>query len=94
MIRYIIKDKASGQFLKRTKSYGVCNRWVANIDDATLITTGSAASQIASKFCNGKSYYQSAVSYSNYPVEVIKVGVLLYPEGKQPFVDGLLGVLK
>ena len=95
MIRYIIRDKKTGKFLKRTKSYGVSNTWVDSADDATLITTASAASQIATQFCGRDQYNRQIkyrvrrVSYTNYPVEVIPVQVLLIPKGIQPFVDGV-----
>jgi hypothetical protein len=90
MIRYIIKQKATGKFLKRTKGYGVRNEWVDSIDDCTLITTGSAASQIAGRFCEpGICFRFASQSWRNYPVEVIKVDVLLIPHGTQPFMKNV-----
>ena len=95
MIRYIIRNKNTGKFLRRTKGCGVYNQWVVSADDATLITTGSAASQIAQRFDNlpyNRRYTarRSEMYPSLYSVEVIKVGVLIYPANVQPFMDGVL----
>lgn len=95
MIRYIIRNKNTGKFLRRTKGYGVRNVWVVSADDATLITSGSAASQIAQRFDNlphNQRYTarRNEMYPSRYSVEVIKVGVLIYPANVQPFMDGVL----
>lgn len=96
MIRYLIRDKKTGNFLRRVKSaYGTQSSWVSNADDATLITTSSAASQLATKFCGfdsyGRvnSYRKNRACYKDYPVEVIEVQCLLIPIGCQPFVQGV-----
>jgi hypothetical protein len=96
MIKYIIRNKETGKFLRRTKSYGVHNEWVTSADDATLINSGSAASQIAQRFDKDLPHSQrytarrGALYPSRYSVEVIKVGVLIYPASVQPFMDGVL----
>jgi hypothetical protein len=85
MHRYIIRDKKTGKYLRRTKSYGIRSDWV-DIDNATLITTGSAASQIATYFCPDGERYRHYRYRDHLPVEVIKVQILLIPEGTQPFI--------
>lgn len=91
MIRYIIKNKETGKYLKRTRSYGITSSWVEKVSDATLITTASAASQIAGRFCKGDpasgKFRIRSQSWKNWPVEVIAVSVLLFPVGAQPFFD-------
>lgn len=96
MIRYIIRNKKTGKYLRRVKGCGsTYNSWVTSIDDATLITSGSAASQIAQRF-DDLPYSQrfiarrAALFPERYSVEVIKAGILLYPIGAQPFIDGVL----
>ena len=95
MIRYIIQQRETGKFLKRVKSgYGIRSTWVDSADDATLITTGSAATIIARQFCVKMGGYPFTLSNSRimpgqYPVKVIKVQCLLIPEGIQPFVNGM-----
>ncbi len=96
MIRYLIRNKQIGKWLKRTKSWRVNNTWVSSADDATLITSPSAASQIAQSFDRHLDYSQrftasrSRTFPDRYSVEVVKVNVLLIPQGLQPFLDGVL----
>lgn len=90
MIRYIIRNTKTGEYLYRVLSSPKRNRWVKSADNASLITTASAASMIAGKLIStmtGKRtrYRKHMVAASNYPVEVIKVNVILIPEGQQPF---------
>ena len=91
MIRYIIQNKETGKYLKRAKNgWKTVSSWVPSVNDATLITNCSAASQIASQFCNGKSYRRRSYLVNSLPVKVIEVGVLLFHADLQPFMDGVL----
>lgn len=91
MIRYIIRNTKTGEYLYRVLSSSRRNRWVKSADDASLITTASAASAVASNLITqmtGKRtrYSKWMVPHANYPVEIIKVGVILIPDGTQPFL--------
>lgn len=91
MKRYIIQDNTTKKYLKRTKSgYSTRSSWMVSVDDATLITTASAASQIATQFCKGASYRRNRHATKSLPVRVIDVEILIYPAGVQPFMDGVL----
>jgi hypothetical protein len=61
---------------------------VQSVDDSTLITTKSAASQIAKRFLDKSEppyrFKFANQSWRDYPVRVIEVEVLLYRAGTQP----------
>lgn len=89
MIRYVIRNTKTGEYLYRVLSSSKRNRWVKSADDASLITTASAASTVASNIITqmtGKRTRYSKWLASHYPVEIIKVGVILIPDGTQPFL--------
>lgn len=98
MIRYMIRNKKTGKWLKRTKSWRVNNAWVSSADDATLIASPSAATMIAQGFDKHLERHQRLTKWRAksfpelYSVEVVKVSVLLVPHGLQPFIDGVLNV--
>lgn len=102
MKRYLIQDKNTGKFLRRVTSYGSCkkNTWVVSADDATLITTSSAVTNIVNNLysinnwpeAHGDRLKYRAGHYlkDSFPVKVIPVEILIYPVGVQPFIDGVL----
>ena len=77
MKRFIIKHKQTGKYVKRASG---AYSWVKSADDATLLTTASAASRVAARFCEGR-YYR----WRDNTVEIIPVSVILVPENSQPF---------
>lgn len=92
MIRYIIRNTQTGEYLYRVTSSSKRkrNRWVKGADNASLITTSSAASFIAGDLISkmtGKNtrYRKHLAQHAKYPVEVIKVNCILIPDGQQPF---------
>lgn len=90
MIRYIIRNKKTGEYLYRTStSCGKRNKWVAGADNATLLTTKSAASIVAGNLSVSLGSTKNTYSYGypDCPVEVIKVNVILIPVGSQPFFN-------
>ena len=103
MKRYIIQDRKTGKFLRRVASYGSrkTNTWVNSADDATLITTSSAATCIVNNMPKDDSwpknggirpikYYSNHYMLDAFPFKVIPVGILMYPIDSQPFIDGVL----
>lgn len=78
MKRFIIKHNKTGEYMRRASgSYS----WVKSADDATLLTTASAASRVAARFCEGR-YYRW---HSGNEVTVIEATVILIPDNSQPF---------
>ena len=78
MIRYIIIDHKTERFLKRVTKYGSAKRnsWVENSDEATLLTTGSAASAVLSSLLGKK--YNRKLALENpdaFDMHWLKVGV-------------------
>jgi hypothetical protein len=90
MIRFLIRNTKTGEYLYRVTSSSKRNRWVKGADNASLITTASAASTVASNLImnmTGKrTRYSKWMPAGTYPVEIIKVGVILIPDGTQPFL--------
>lgn len=91
MIRFLIRNTKTGEYLYRASTVsGKDNRWVKGADNATLITTKSAATTIAgnliTKMTGKKTRIYSWREPGFYPVEIIKVGVILIPDGTQPFL--------
>ena len=94
MIYYLIRNKKTGKYVKRTKSYGVHNDYVDSADQASLIRSGSAASMIVqnldSHIPRSERYLSRRAAWYRGDHEVVTVGVLIYPAGAQPFIDGVL----
>lgn len=87
MKRFIIQNKADQKYLKRVSGpKGVKYSWVENVDDALLITTASAASRIAAGLEPAKRYIKWHPQLNT--VEITPVGIFLYKEGTQPFLQG------
>jgi len=85
MKRFIIQDKITKKYLKRAnKEYS----YVASVEDALLITTRSAAHTIVRNRQGGERYHRWYPMVNK--VNVIEVNILLYPNGVQPFIDGVL----
>lgn len=92
MIRYLIRNKKTDKWLYRTKGYGTHNSWVDSVDNASLITTSSAATLIVQKLDPKPRHERYTASRgrtfpSRYDLEVVKVNGLLVPEGVQPFMN-------
>jgi hypothetical protein len=99
MKRYLIRDKKTGQYLRKPPRS--CGSWVDNADSATLYSSLSAVT------CNINTFIDRAhvrgtprkIQYSKrlgaarpemFDFECIAVGVLIYNIDKQPFIDGIL----
>ncbi len=91
MVRFIVRNKATGKYFKKTAFGGKSQpKWVSSADDATLITTSTAAT-FATRHVDGEySACFARLFPTKFSVEVIKVGVLIFPIGVQPFIDGVL----
>lgn len=99
MKRYLIKNKKTGQYLRKPPRS--CGTWVDDAASATLYSSLSAVTCNINRFIDRdyvrgtqrKSRY-SADYGSRYPqlfdYECVAVGVLIYNLNKQPFIDGIL----
>lgn len=94
MIYYLIRNKKTGKYVKRTKSCGVRSEYVDSADQASLIRSGSAATLIVQNLDRHipprERYLSRRAAWYRGDHEVITVGVLIYPAGAQPFIDGVL----
>lgn len=94
MIYYLIQNKKTGKYVKRTKSYGIRTEYVDTADQASLIRSSSAATLIVqnldSDIPHSERYRSRRASWYRGDHQVIPVGVLIFPVGTQPFIDGVL----
>lgn len=91
MIRYIVKQKSTGKYLRRVTVGGSKESTWVDVDNATLITTASAATVVAQQFCDNAKLprFRFKRQHPDHPVEVIKVAILLIPAGTQPFLKNV-----
>ena len=91
---YLIRNKKTGKFVKRSKGCGCTTNTYVNAADATLVRSPSAATMIVQLLDrhvprNMRYLARRADRYTG-DHEIVKVGVMVYPVGTQPFIDGVL----
>lgn len=92
---YLIRNKSTGKFVYRTAGAGRTRySYVDGAGDASLIRTGSAATLIVQNLdrdmTGSRRYLARRAEFYAGAHEVIKVNVLIFPVGTQPFIDGVL----
>ena len=88
---YLIRNKNTGKFVYRTKGHSF---YVNSAGEASLIRSGSAATLIIQRLdrnmTGSNRYLTRRARWYAGDHEVVKVNVLIFPVGTQPFIDGVL----